>query len=207
MSSIAPVPAGFITQDELPSVLIALLRGVLYREKEPGLWSLLLRMRSEANEYMIRLALVLHIDEIEGHAYLRNREVLAGEDEQPTRLLPRRQLAYNDSLLLALLRKKLAEFDATATDSRLILRSEQLYEMLALFLPEVADEVRLRARVDTSIRRLADMGFLRKLQAGGETDSYEVLRIIKAFVDAEWLSGFEAGLATYRAHENERKHL
>ncbi len=206
MSSIAPVPLSSITQDELPSVLITLLRGVMYREKEPRFWSVLLRTRSEATDYMAKLALVLHIDEIEGHAYLRNREVLPGENENPLRLLPRRQLSYNDSLLLALLRKRLAEFDATATDNRLILHSGQIHEMIALFLPEAADEVRLRARVDTSIKRLADMGFLRNLQASGESDSYEVLRVIKAFVDAEWLSGFESGLATYRTQESEKQH-
>ena len=206
MSSVVPMTAGIATQDELPPVLIALLRGVLYREKEPRQWSTLLRTRSEATDYMAKLALVLHIDETEGHAYLRNRDVLPGEDDNPPRLLPRRQLAYNDSLLLALLRKKLAEFDASATDSRLILRAEQIYEMLALFLPESADETRLRARVDTSIKRLADMGFLRSLQAGEENDAFEVLRVIKAFVDAEWLSGFESGLAAYRAHEGE-KHI
>ena len=207
MSSVAPQPLGSVTQDELPFVLITLLRGVLYRQKVPRFWSVLLSMRSEAIDYMAKLALVLHVDEIEGHAYLRNREVLPGENENPLRLLPRRQLIYNDSLLLALLRKRLAEFDATATDSRLILHSGQIYEMIALFLPEAADEVRLRARVDTSIKRLADMGFLRNLQVSRETDFYEVLRVIKAFVDAEWLSGFESGLATYRAQDREKQHL
>lgn len=126
MSSTATTPVVLLSQDELPHVFIALLKGVLYRQKEPRLWSALLRMRSEANDYRAKLALVLYVDENEGHAYLRNREELPGEEENPPRLLLRRPLPYNDSLLLALLRKKVAEFDASATDSRLILRAEQM---------------------------------------------------------------------------------
>lgn len=204
MSPVVPMPTSPAGQDELPSVLIALMKGVLYRDSEPRLWNVLLRLRSEGTDYMAKLALVLHIDEVEGHAYLRNREIVPGEGENPPRLLPRRQLGYNDSLLLALLRKKLAEFDASATESRLILRVDEMYEMLALFLPEASDETKQRARVGKSMEHLTEMGFLRKLQANGELETYEVLRVIKAFVDAEWLSGLDAGLAAYRAHENEK---
>lgn len=204
MSPAVPIPSSAPVQDELPPVLIALLKGVLYRDSDLRLWDALLRMRSDCMDYMAKLALVLHVDEIEGHAYLRNREALPGEVENPPRLLPRRPLGYNDSLLLALLRKKLAEFDKSATESRLILRMDEMYELLALFLPAASDETKLRARVDKSIDHLADMGFLRKLQTNGEHGTYEVLRVIKAFVDAEWLVGFEAGLAMYRTHESEK---
>ena len=199
------LPASLATADELPPLCIALLKGVLYREADPRLWHALLRMRSEASDYLAKLALILHVDELEGHAYLRNRDVLPGEEEAQPRLISRRQLGYNDSLLLALLRKKMAEFDASATDSRLILSTPQIHELLAFFLPEAADETRLAARVDASIKRLAEMGFLRKLQAVSEQETYEVLRIIKAFVDAEWLSGLDAGLAEYRTHDDRKQ--
>ena len=44
------------------------------------------------------------------------------------------------------------------------------------------------------------MGFLRKLRSAKEPLAFEVLRIIKAFVDAQWLSAFDEALAGYRAH-------
>ena len=99
-----------------------------------------------------------------------------------------------------MLRKKLAEFDASATESRLVLKRDQIQELLGLFLPEHTDEVKLRTRVEPSLQRLQEMGFLRKLKSAGDTEAFEVLRIIKAFVDAQWLSGLESGLAAYRAH-------
>src|SRR5690606_2684951 len=102
------------------------------------------------------------------------------------------------SLLLALLRKKLAEHDASGGDPRLILTREQIVEMIRIFLPESADEVRLINRIDAHISRAVELGFVRRLR--GQHDRIEVLRILAAFVDAQWLAEFEARLEEYRRH-------
>ena len=44
---------------------------------------------------------------------------------------------------------------------------------------------------------MVDLGFLRRVR--GQDHTYEVRRIIKAYVDAQWLSGFEEQLRTYLA--------
>jgi hypothetical protein len=41
------------------------------------------------------------------------------------------------------------------------------------------------------------MGFLRRLRDPG--DGFEVRRILKSFVDAQWLAGFDQRLQDYRA--------
>jgi hypothetical protein len=41
-----------------------------------------------------------------------------------------------------------------------------------------------------------DLGFLRRLDDEGE--NYEVRRILRAFVDGQWLSEFDQRLAEYR---------
>ena len=53
-------------------------------------------------------------------------------------------------------------------------------------------------RVETDIRKTVEMGFLRPLSSRG--DEFEVRRILKAFVDAQWLSDFNLRLSQYRAH-------
>ena len=58
-----------------------------------------------------------------------------GEPEL-ARLVARRQFGYSVSLMLALLRKKLAEFDAGSGESRLILSTEQITDMARLFLTD-----------------------------------------------------------------------
>jgi hypothetical protein len=64
------------------------------------------------------LGLELVLDEAEGYAFLRARPEEEDSDTSASklpRLVARRPLSFPVSLLLALLRKKLAEFDAAVT--------------------------------------------------------------------------------------------
>ena len=105
--------------------------------------------------------------------------------------------------MLALLRKRLAEFDAGGGDTRLVLTRDEIAELMRVFLPDGTNEARLLDQVDATISKVADLGFLRRLKAaaGGGQDSgrYEVRRILKAFVDAQWLADFDARLEQYRS--------
>ncbi len=186
-----------LTHDNFSTVLIALIRGVAYRENDPNLWQSLLDLQTRVREYIGLLGLELILDEAEGHAYLRQRQAAEGEPELP-RLVPRRQLSYPVSLLLALLRKKLAEFDATSGDTRLILGREEIVELVRVFLPDTANEARLIDRIDAHINKIVELGFLRRLRTG--EDRYEVRRILKAFVDAQWLAEFDRRLSEYKSH-------
>ena len=181
----------------LSPVLIALMKGITTREDEPELWQSLLDLQARAREYVAVLGLELMLDEVEGYAYLRQRVAAEGEPELP-RLVARRQLSYPVSLMLALLRKKLAEFDAGSGEARLILSAEQISDMMRLFLADTANEARLMDRVDTDIRKIVEMGFLRRLR--GSDDRYEVRRILKSYVDAQWLAQLEQRLAEYKQH-------
>jgi hypothetical protein len=187
----APAP------NALSLVLVTLMKGVMDRDNDPGRWQSLLELQTRVRDQIAVLGLEMILDEAEGYAYLRQRSMREGEEELP-RLVPRRQLGYQVSLLLALLRKKLAEFDATSGEARLILSRDDIGEMMRLFLPETANEARLMDRVDAHINRIADMGFLRRLR--GTDNQYEVRRILKAFVDAQWLSELDQRLSTYRGH-------
>jgi hypothetical protein len=179
---------------ELSLVLIALMKGVLYKAQQPHLWEILLRLHAQVSDYVGVLGLQLFLSDAEGYAYLRQIEAV--EEEELPRLVARRQLGYHVSLLLALLRKKLAEHDTAGGDPRLILTRDQIADTLRLFLPETADEVRFMRRIDRDINQIVEMGFIRRLK--GHEDRFEVQRIIASFVDAQWLSDFERKLAQYR---------
>jgi hypothetical protein len=183
--------------NNLSQVLVALMKGVMDRENDLARWQSLLDLQTRVRDHVAILGLELILDEAEGYAYLRQRPVQDGEEELP-RLVPRRQLGYQVSLLLALLRKKLAEFDATSGESRLILSRDGIIEMMRLFLPDTTNQARLMDRVDAHINRLMEMGFLRRLR--GTDHQYEVRRILKAFVDAQWLSELDQRLSVYREH-------
>lgn len=182
----------------LTRVLVPLLKGVLYQEDDPPLWQALRSLEPRVRDHVSLLGLELLVDESEGYAYLRQHPEVEGEPELP-RLIPRRQLSYPVSLLLALLRKKLAEFDASGQDTKLVLSRDQVVELLRVFLADTANEARLLDRIDAHLNKVVELGFLRKLR-GGKDAHFEVRRLLKAFVDAQWLQELEQRLAQYRAH-------
>lgn len=185
---------------DLTGVLVQLMKGVVYRDTHERQWQHLLALRGQVQDHVALLGLSAEIDEAEGYAYLRSIDTGEDEDQLP-RLVARRALSFHVSVLIALLRKKLAEFDASSAETRLVLTREQITEMLRVFLPDSSNDVRLLANVNTHIAKVVDLGFLTPLR--GSPDSFEVRRIIKAFVDGQWLAAFEQRLAEYRAELEE----
>ena len=182
---------------ELSPVVVALLKGVIYQDESPALWHALLNLQASVRDYMAVLGLELMFDEAEGYAFLRSRPASDEEDgEAIPRLVARLQLSYPVSLLLALLRKKLAEFDAGGGDTRLILSRDEVVELIRIFLPAGSNDVKLIDRVDATLNKIVDLGFIRRLR--GEKQMIEVRRIIKAFVDAQWLADFDRRLDEYQ---------
>ena len=186
-----------VVADPFSMATVTLFKGVTNRDDDLPLWQHILDLQGRIRDYVRVLGLELILDEAEGFAYLRQSDD-AGDADAVPRLVPRRQLSFGVSLLLALLRKKLAEFDASSSDARLVLRPEAILDMMRLFLPETTNEARLQSRVDSYVGRAVEMGFLRRLRVTEEL--YEVQRILKAFVDAQWLSEFNARLDAYRRH-------
>jgi len=193
----------------LSGLLVILLKGVLYQEGDPQRWPQLLNLQARVRDYVAVLGLELIVDEAEGYAFLRSRgdEETAADGDGIPRLMQRRQLSFPVSLLLALLRKKLAEFDASGGDTRLILMRDDIVELLRVFLPDSSNEARLVDQVDRHINKVLDLGFLRRLKSNGNKQQahFEVRRIIKAFVDAQWLAELDQKLEQYQAHAAERE--
>lgn len=185
---------------ELSLALIHLFRGVVYRADQQRVWQAVLQQQAALNDVVALFGLRLLVNEVEGYTFLRQQEAdEAREDGMDLpRLVTRRPLSYPVSLLLALLRKKLAEHDASGGDPRLILTKADIADMLRLFLPETGDEVRFLSRIDTYVENVVKLGFLRRLR--GQREHYEVMRILKDFVDAEWLSKLDDLLTEYVAH-------
>ncbi|HLS80046.1 MAG TPA: DUF4194 domain-containing protein [Steroidobacter sp.] len=187
-----------VSHDELPNALIPLFKGIVYGDSSPDVWRAVLSVQSRIRDYVRVLGLDLIVDEAEGYAFLRQRE--AGEEadggEPARRLIPRRPLSYPVSLLLVLLRKRLAQHDASGGDTRLVLSREQIVEMLRVFLAAGPNEAKLEDQIDSHIRRVEELGFLRAIKEE-DASLYEVRRILRAFVNADWLADLES---TYREH-------
>ena len=186
-----------MTEPELSVPVVQLMKGAVYRDTHDKAWQQLLQLQPQVRDYVEVLGLQVVIDEAEGYAYLRQRPADEDDSGQIPRLVPRRSLSFHVSLLLALLRKKLAEFDAQGGDTRLMLTRAQIAEMLRVFVPATSNETRLLDQIDAHINKAVDLGFLRAAKSAEPV--YEVRRILKAFVDGQWLADFDAKLAGYAA--------
>jgi len=186
-----------IDDDQLGQVVVTLFQGVLYRENAEPQWQALLDLQARVRDYCSVIGLELILDEAEGYAYLRQRASKPATPDLP-RLVQRRQLSFPVSLILVLLRKKLAEFDALSADTRLVVSREDIVDQMRLFLPDTANEARLLDRMDTHLGKVVDLGFLRRLR--GQDGQFEVRRVLKAFVDAQWLDDFAQRLDGYARH-------
>jgi hypothetical protein len=189
-----------MTSDE-PNLSVAvtqLIKGVVYRDSHEVPWRHLVALQPQVRDYVGVLGLTVVVDEAEGYAYLRSRPDLDdGDGAQIPRLVPRRSLSFPVSLLLVLLRKKLLESDAKDGAPRLLLTRDQIVELVRVFLPAHSNEARLVDQIDSYIKKAEDLGFVRRVRdcAG----LYEVRRILKAFVDGQWLADVDAKLAAYAA--------
>lgn len=171
---------------------IRLMQGVVYQESDA--WEGLLAQRAAVRDHFATVGIDVVIVESEGYAYLTTK-VAGDDDEVLPRLKRRRALTYTDSLLLVLLRKRMVQFESAGDIGRLVVTLEEIQDMIGLFLARSSDETKAPRSVETAIGRLTDMGFLRELR--GQKDTWEVRRVLKAYVDAQTLGDYAARLAEY----------
>lgn len=194
-----------VPRDELslPLVVTHLMKGVVYRDTHEKAWQHLVQLVPRVSDYVATLGLVVVLDESEGYAFLRSKPEDPDDDGSIARLIPRHALSFHTSLLLALLRKKLAESDAADDGYRLILSRDQILDTMLMFMPTSSNEAKTADQIDRTISKVVDLGFLRRMPK--QDNQFEVRRVLKAFVDGQWLSEFADRLAEYAAELEERQ--
>jgi len=173
-----------------------LLKGIFYKSDNEKAWAELIENSyAKVKEYFEVIGLDILIDESEGYAYLKNIVYEDGEGEVP-KLIQKRELSYKVSLLCVLLRKEIVDFDMQNESFRVIISKEDIVKELLLYLPQNFNEVKTFKEIDATIKKVEELGFLKKLKASDE--DYEIKRSLKSFVDASWLSDFDARLKEYK---------
>lgn len=183
-------------EQAIATAIITVMREVVYREvaSHELVWETLQHSRAPVIDHFRAVGIDVIVDEVEGYAFLRTREPEDGETALP-RLVRRRSLTYNVSLLLVLLRKRMVEFESTGGDGKLVLTRDQIVELMRMFQATSSNEARLVDQADRTVDQVASFGFLRELR--GQPGAWEVRRILKAYVDAQTLSDFAARLDSY----------
>ena len=175
-----------VRQNNLPEysewseVAVRLIQGAVYREDGRS-WDLLMRNISALESYFGRIALQPVIDEAEGIAFLRQLsedELPDGYDNVPG-VLRRTRLSYESTILAVLLRDAYRQFEEQQLDQdRCLIRAEELFEHWRAFFPKQQDDVRLRRSLQSAIRTLEGLRFIRR--SASVEKSWEIQRLIKA---------------------------
>ena len=172
--------------------LIALMKGILY-DTSKDIWENLSRYEVDIKKYFSAIGLELYLDRAEGYAFLK--QIDFEPEVEVSRLIEKRQLSFPLTLLCLQLRKYLLQNDAAGTSSRAILTRQQIIQMMTPFLPDSNDEAKQVEKIEVQIRKIIDEGFLRPLE--NTPDTYEIRRIIKAFIDADKVEGLLLKLREY----------
>jgi hypothetical protein len=173
---------------------VRLLQGVV--EFEDGkVWSLLLSNRAQVEQHLARLGLQLVIDESEGLAYLRqfSDDVLPPGYEAIPKLFRSTRLSYGQTVLCVLLREALRRFEEEDDrNDRCVVDESDLLDRWKAFFPAQVDEVKRLRELQSTLRKLEDLGFVRRL--GQEPAGWEVHRILKARLTADELEHLQRQL-------------
>lgn len=167
--------------------VIRLLQGPLSSD-DSGPWNLLLIHETPVREYLAKIGLELILNEPDGYAFLRQPEWEGADGQRIVlpRLTRRDRLSYHVTLMCALLRERLDQFEAgTPETDRLIITSDDLRDMLRPFLPERGDERALLKKIDETANKVVELGFLRR---PGADNRYEVRPILKARIASDALA-------------------
>jgi hypothetical protein len=185
---------------ELSVALATLLRGPLHAEDAPPVWRSITTLGPQLRDHLEILGMRLVVDETEQYAYVQQLDELP---EGMPRLARRHALTYGSTVLLILLRQQLTTAESDGETPRLIVTAAEMTEWMRLYRRDGVSE----ERVAGDIGVLVKLGYLRRLR--DSEDTFEVRRIIKALVTANWLTEYRDRLiqpATSAAAEHAIDH-
>lgn len=172
---------------------IRLLKDVVY-EEEKNHWNDLIKVHElPLRRYFAQIGLDLVVNRQEGFAYLRQAQQEEAEANTLPRLMTRRALTVDQSILCVLLREHLEDYTVNESASREpILTLRDIRDMVELFFRERNTQQRFLKDVKKTVEDVKKHGFLEDLEKNDASLNddeirYRVKRILKAFIGPDEL--------------------
>lgn len=176
--------------------IVKLLKGVV--EYSDTSWNDILRYQAEIQDYISVIGLELIVKKEEGFAFLKQALL---DDEKTIHLVTRRQLGFEVSVILIVLRQLLDDFEMNPTDSQAdekYVTMAQIKDEVEFFLPPKFNQVKFRQDLDNYIAKVVELGFLvESRQAESSEVRYKIHRIIKEKITLDDLVEFKKKLNDY----------
>ncbi len=175
--------------------IIRLLKGAV--DKNNKVWDDIINYQIEIQEYISVIGLELVLKKEDGFAFVKQIEDSNGGT---LGIASRRQIGFESSIILIVLRQSLEEFDSNPAQfqiSEKFITDTEIKEEVSLFLPEKFNKVKLLKDIDKNIRQIAELGYLKEIQKINNETKYQILRIIKEKVTLDILMEFKKKLEEY----------
>ena len=173
---------------------VKLLKGVV--ERNSNVWDDIIHYRNEIQEYISQIGLELIVKEDEGFAFVRQFEDSEGKT---LGLVQRRQIGFEISIVLVVLRQSLEEFDSNpiqlATEK--FITDIEIKDELELFLREGYNKLKFQKDLNSHIKKVVELGYLKEISRTESETTYRIHRIIKEKITLDILQEFKLKLQKY----------
>jgi hypothetical protein len=175
--------------------IVKLLKGSIQRTS--NVWEDVVNYQTEIQDYISHIGLELIVKKEEGFAFVKQFEDSEGNT---LGLITRRQIGFEISIVLVVLRQSLEEFDSNPTQYQVFekfITDSEIKDELELFLPEKFNRVRFMKELDGYIKKIVEYGYLSEVNRKENETKYQIQRIIKEKVTLDILQEFKTKLQGY----------
>ena len=166
-------------------------------ERNSPVWDDVVNYQIEIQDYISQIGLELIVKKDEGFAFVKQYEDSEGNT---LGLIVRRQIGFETSIILVVLRQSLEEFDSNPTQFQVaekFITDSEIKEELELFLQEGYNRLRFLKDLDKYIKNVVDLGYLKEVNKKDNETKYQIHRIIKEKISLDILQEFKTKLQEY----------
>lgn len=166
-------------------------------ERNSSLWDDVINYQFEIQDYISQIGLELIVKKDEGFAFVKQFEDSEGNT---LGLIIRRQIGFETSIVIVVLRQSLEEFDSNPTQFQVaekFLTDSEIKDEVELFLPERFNRVKFLKELESYIKKIVDLGYLKEVSKNDNETKYQIQRIIKEKVTLDTLQEFKLKLNEY----------
>jgi len=174
--------------------IVRLLKSTV--ERTSNVWEDIILYQNEIQDYISQIGLELIVKKDEGFAFVKQLEDSEGKT---LGLVTRRQIGFETSIVLVVLRQSLEDFDSNPTQlaSEKFITDIEIKDELELFLQEGYNKLKFQKDLDKYIRSVVELGFLKEIGKKENETKYQIHRIIKEKITLDILQDFQTKLKEY----------
>ncbi|MDO4729207.1 MAG: DUF4194 domain-containing protein [Bacteroidota bacterium] len=166
-------------------------------EENSKFWQDIILYQADIQNYISTIGLELIVKKEEGFAFVKQFE---DNDGNTLGLVQRRQIGFETSIVLVVLRQNLEEFDTNFDNlaKEKIITDTDIKDEIQLFLQEEGyNKLKFQKDLDKYIGKAVELGYLKEIGKKNNETKYQIHRIIKEKITLDILQDFKNKLQTY----------